>query len=112
MRRGEIYRTREAPPERGHKPGYYVVVSRDFIAAHDQIATVVCAPVYSEVLGIPTEIILEPAQGVHHRSAVRCDFLMLMFKSRLTSLVGALSSTKLRDLDLALRIALDLEVPR
>ena len=35
MRRGEIYRTRERVPERGAKPGFYVVVSRTFVAEHD-----------------------------------------------------------------------------
>jgi hypothetical protein len=32
VRRGEIYRTRERIPERGSKPGYYVVISRTFVA--------------------------------------------------------------------------------
>lgn len=109
MRRGDIYRAGDQVAERGNKPGYYVVVSRNFVAAHDAIATVVCAPVYTEVLGIPTEVIIDPGRGVRHRSAVRCDFLMLMFKARLTKLVGALPPSQLADLDRALRIALDLE---
>ena len=54
MRRGEIYRTRERVPERGGKPGFYVVVSRTFVAEHDDVSTVVCAPVYGEVLGLTT----------------------------------------------------------
>jgi hypothetical protein len=37
-----------AVPERGHKPGFYVVVSRDFVAGNDDVPTVICAPVYSE----------------------------------------------------------------
>jgi hypothetical protein len=43
--RGEIYRTSERSPERGGKPGFYVVVSRSFIAESDDVSTVVCAPV-------------------------------------------------------------------
>ncbi len=35
MTRGEIYRTAERVPERGDKPGFYVVVSRPFIAEND-----------------------------------------------------------------------------
>ncbi|HXV82113.1 MAG TPA: hypothetical protein VEG60_19745 [Candidatus Binatia bacterium] len=50
MRRGEIYRTRERVPERGAKPGFYVVVSRTFIAEHEAVSTVMYAPVYGEVL--------------------------------------------------------------
>ena len=44
MNRGDIYRTRERVPERGHKPGYYLIVSRTFIALNDDVSTVVCCP--------------------------------------------------------------------
>lgn len=108
MTRGELYRSAHAAPERGDKPGYYVVVGRVFVAENDRISTVVCAPVYSEVLGIPTEVVLERSDGVRHRSAVRCDFLMLMFKHNLTRFVGRLAETRRGELDRALAIALDL----
>ena len=52
MKRGEIYRTQEKAPERGFKPGFYVVVSRNFVAGNDDISTVVCAAVYSGILGL------------------------------------------------------------
>ncbi len=81
MKRGEIYRTRERVSERGGKPGFYIVVSRNFIASHEDISTVICAPVYSEVLGLSTEVVLGPEDGLPHVSAVRCDFLTLLFKS-------------------------------
>ena len=51
MKRGEIYRTSEKVAERGHKPGFYVVVSRDFIAENDDVSTVICAPIYSSIDG-------------------------------------------------------------
>jgi hypothetical protein len=41
-------------------------------------------------------------------SAARCDFLMLMFKTKLTHFVGALGEARLAELDRALAIALDL----
>jgi mRNA interferase MazF len=113
--RGEVYRTAERSPERGDKPGFYVVVSRRFIAENEDVSTVVCAPVYSRILGISTEVILGPDEGLPRTSAVRCDFLALMFKKRLTTLAGALSPAKTADLDRALAIALDLRhdaVPR
>jgi mRNA-degrading endonuclease toxin of MazEF toxin-antitoxin module len=69
---------------------FYVVVSRDFIARNDDVSTVVCAPVYSEVLGIRTEVVIGPDEGVPGESAVRCDFLMLMFKKKLTGYVSSL----------------------
>ena len=110
MRRGEIYRTKDALPERGGKPGCYVVVSRDFIARSEDVSTVVCAPVYGEVLGLETEVVIGPADGVNRRSAVRCDFLALLFKSRLTRFVGFLGPNQRRALDRALAVALDLDV--
>ena len=108
MTRGEIYRTSERSPERGGKPGFYVVVSRAFIAENDDVSTVVCAPVYGEVLGISTEVVLGHGEGLPKTSAARCDFLALLFKRKLTAFVGTLSPRKLTELDRALAIALDL----
>jgi len=108
MTRGEIYRTRDRMAARGDKPGFYVVVSREFIASNEDVTTVVCAPVYSRVLGISTEVILDPSDGVPRRSAIRCDFLALMFKRSLTHFVATLPQSKVKLLDRALVIALDL----
>ena len=108
MTRGEVYRTAQAVPERGNKPGYYVVVSRAFVAENDDISTVVCAPVYSEILGLPTEVVLDVADGVKKRSAVRCDFLTLMLKRHLTHFAGTLDDDRLDALDRALALALGL----
>ena len=109
MTRGEIYRTGERVPERGDKPGFYVVVSRPFIAENDDVSTVVCAPVYSQVLGLSTEIVVGPEEGLPRVSSVRCDFLALMFKRKLTTLVASLPPRKLAELNRALAIALDLD---
>ena len=109
MRRGEIYRSDHPEPERGGKPGFYAIVSRNFVAAHDEIETVVCAPIYGEVLGIPTEVLVDESQGVRRRSAIRCDFLMLMFKRKLTRFVSTLPPAKLKELNRALAVALELE---
>jgi len=106
--RGEIYRTSERTPERGHKPGFYVVVSRGFVAQNDDIATVICAPVYSRILGLSTEVVIGSDEGLPRASAVRCDFLALMFKRRLTTLVGSLAASKRAELNHALAVALDL----
>ncbi len=108
MKRGEIYRTQEKVPERGHKPGFYVVVSRNFVAGNDDISTVVCAPVYSEILGLRSEVVLGVEDGLPHESAIRCDFLTLMFKQKLTHFAGTLSAGKVKELNRALRYALEL----
>lgn len=109
MNWGEIYRTRERVAERGDKPGFYVIVSRDFIAAHEDIATVICAPVYGEVLGLRTEVPVGPEEGLPRESAIRCDFLALMFKRKLTGFVGTLPSAKQQELRRALVQALQLK---
>lgn len=108
MKRGEVYRTKERIAERGDKPGFYVVVSRSFIAANDDVSTVICAPVYSEVLGLESEVVLGPDEGLPRTCAIRCDFLMLMFKRRLTRLVGSLPLRKISELNRALAYALEL----
>lgn len=110
MKRGEIYRTRERVPERGGKPGFYIVVSRTFIADHDDVSTVICAPVYSEVLGLTTEVVLGPEDGLPHSCAARCDFLTLLFKAKLTHFVGTLSPAKVAALNRALASALELPI--
>lgn len=108
MTRGEVYRTQERLAERGAKPGFYVVVSRQFILDNDDVSTTICAPVYGEILGLASEVVIGMAEGVQKASAIRCDFLMLMFKRKLTTLAGRLSDARMRDLDRALACALDL----
>lgn len=108
MKRGDIYRTKEKLPERGNKAGFYVVVSRSFVAENDDISTVICAPVYGEVLGLRSEILVGDEDGLPRDSAIRCDFLTLLFKRKLTRFVGTLSSERIRELNAALTYALEL----
>ena len=108
MTRGEIYRVRDRIPERRDKPGFYVVVSRAFIAGNEDVTTVVCAPIYGEVLGLQTEVTVGPEHGLPRRSGIRCDFVTLLFKSRLRDFVATLPPEKVGALDRALAIALDL----
>ncbi len=109
MNRGEIYRTQERISERGDKPGFYVVVSRDFVAANEDISTVVCAPVYSESLGLRSEVLIGTDDGLPGESAIRCDFLTLMMKTKLTQFVATLSEQKQLQLGRALAYALQLD---
>jgi len=108
MKRGEIYRTQEKTPEHGYKPGFYVVVSRDFVAQNEDVATVICAPIYGEILGLRSEMVVGSANGLPRESAIRCDFLTLMFKCRLKHFVGSLTSGQIGELSSSLRYALDL----
>ena len=108
MTRGEIYRTAERAPERGGKPSFYVVVSRSFIAQNDDVSTVVCAPVYSQVLGLSTEVVVGPEEGLPRASSIRCDFPALLFKRKLTTFVALLPPRKLAELNRALAVALEI----
>ena len=53
--RSEIYRTREKPPERGYKPGFYVVVSRNFVLRTRIFCGYLCVG-YSEILGLRSKV--------------------------------------------------------
>jgi mRNA-degrading endonuclease toxin of MazEF toxin-antitoxin module len=72
------------------------------------VSTVISAPVYGEVLGLVTEVILGPEDGLPRTSAVRCDFLTLMFKASLSDFVSTLSPAKTVALNRALAHALGL----
>jgi len=109
VNRGEIYRTQEKVQERGHKPGFYVIVSRDFIAGNEDLSTVICAPVYAETLGLRSEVLVGPDDGFSQESSIRCDFLTLMMKKKLTYFVGTLSQHKQQELGRALAYALQLD---
>jgi mRNA interferase MazF len=82
------------------------------VAEHDDVSTVICAPVYGEILGLTTEVVLGPEDGLPRPCAIRCDFLTLMFKNKLTHFVSTLSAFKLAQLDRALAQALDLPLVR
>lgn len=112
MKRGEVYRTQEKVAERGDKPGFYVVVSRDFVAGNDDVSTIVCAPVYTESLGLRSEVTIGPEDGLPQESSIRCDFLTLMFKRKLTRFVCTLSVSKQLELSHALAYALQLDHSR
>ena len=108
MNRGEIYRTKHSIPERGDKPRFYVIVSRNFVAENPDIDTIVCAPIYSEVLGIRSEVVLGTEDGLPRTCAIRCDFLMLLFKSKLTTFAGELRARKTQELNGAISYALQI----
>ena len=72
-------------------------------------STVVCAPVYTAREGLASEVNLGPEQGLKHDSAVHCDGLVSIPKSRLTDYIASLSRPLMEDLDRALRVALALD---
>jgi mRNA interferase MazF len=108
MKRGELYRVRRPPGD--PKPArVFVVVSRQPLI-DSTFSTVVCAPVFTQWHGLPTQVSVGTAEGLKHASAIQCDGLMSLEKSRLTNFVGELTFDKLRELDDALLIALALPI--
>lgn len=74
-----------------------------------RFSTVICAPVYSAYEGLSTQVPVGPDEGLRHDSGVYCDELVSLPKSMLTHFVGMLAPDKLRMLDRALLIALQIE---
>jgi mRNA interferase MazF len=104
MRRGELYRVRRPPGD--PKPArVFVVVSRQPLI-DSNYSTVICAPVFTQRHNLPTQVAVSTTEGLKHESAIQCDGLMSLEKSRLTDFVGELASNKLRELDNALVVAL------
>lgn len=106
MRRGELYRIRRPPG--GTKPARsFVIVSRQALI-DSNYSTVVCAPIFTERHGLPTQVDVGAEEGLKHDCAIHCDGLMSLEKSRLTDYVGELTDAKKEQLDKALQIALAL----
>lgn len=109
MKRGELYRVHRPPAD--PKPARtFVIVSRRALIESDY-STVICAPVFSQRHGLPTQVSVGASEGLKHDSAIHCDALMTLEKRRLTDFVGELSADKLAELDVALAVALGLNSP-
>ena len=67
-------------------------------------------PVYSARHGLASQVAIGVDEGLKHESALHCDELVSLPKTRLTGFVGRLSPAKLRELDRALAAALDIDV--
>jgi len=106
MKRGELYRV--------FKPGgdpkryrVFVVVSRPALI-ESRFSTVICAPVFSNGEGLSTQVAVGTDEGLKHLSWIMCDSLVSIRKSELTDYAGSLSSAKMKELNQALKMALDL----
>lgn len=87
----------------------FVVVSRQ-VVIDSRFSTVICAPVYSAYEGISTQVPVGTDEGLKHDCSIHCDELISMPKVMLTHFVGTLPPAKLRSLDAALLVALEIQV--
>ena len=106
MTRGELYRVRHprGDPKRSR---VFCIVSRSTLI-DSSFSTVTCAPICSARHGLSTQVPVGPEEGLKHESAIHCDELVSLPKSALTDYVGTLSEPRLRELNRALAIALEL----
>jgi mRNA interferase MazF len=107
MRRGEIYRVANPSSKDPKRFRFFVIVSRQ-ILIDSNYSTVICAPVYTAYDGLATQVPIGVEDGVKHDSSIHCDNLISLQKSVLTNFVATLSSEKIKVLDHALSVALDL----
>jgi mRNA interferase MazF len=64
--------------------------------------------VYSVHDGLSTQVLVSPDEGLKHESSIHCDEVVSLPKGALTNYIGSLSPQKLRALNEALRVALDI----
>ena len=107
MKRGDLFLVRKPGSNDPRKRRVFVVVSRP-VLLRSSYSTVICAPVYSTRSGLSTQVDIGPEAGLKHDSAIHCDELVSLARSRLTEFVGALSTAQLDQLDRALSIAVGL----
>ena len=106
MKRGELYRVLKKPGADPRRSRVFVIVSRQ-VLIDSNFSTVICAPIYSQRLGLSTQIEVGVDEGLKNASCIYCDELVSLPKSSLTNYVGSLSDAKLQELRSALRIAVD-----
>lgn len=106
--RGELYRVVKPTKSDPKNFRVFVVVGRRAVI-ESSYSTVICAPVYSNCLGLETEVEVGIDEGLKHHSCIRCDELFSLHKSALTNYVGRLSDAKMSELNKALRICLEIE---
>ena len=106
--RGELYRVVKPTKQDPKRQRVFVIVSRQELLA-TSYSTVIVAPIYSNCLGLTTEVEIGLDEGLKHHSCIRCDELYSLPKAVLTDYVGKLTETQLKESRHALRIALEIE---
>lgn len=110
MKRGELYRVNK-PIGDSKQQRTFVVVSRQALI-DSRYPWVICAPVFTEGQGLATQVSIGVEEGMKHASWIHCDNLRSLEKSKLNQWVGSLPAEKMRKLDYALTVALDLTYSR
>jgi mRNA interferase MazF len=94
----------DLPPPHGIRP--VVIVTRD--RAIGLLTNVTAVLVTRTVHGAPTEVELGPPEGMRTDCVAGCDNIVTIAKNLLRHRLGELGPEKVRELNGAIRIALDL----
>ena len=108
MKRGGIYRIKRPTRQEPKRFRVYVIVSRQALI-ETAYETVICAPIYTNRNGLPTEVYVGIEEGLKHESCIRCDDLISIEKFKLTNFVGSPSHQKIKELNQALKAALEID---
>ena len=107
MKRGALYRVAGPSGKDPKRFRVFVVISRQAVI-DSRFSTVICAPIYSVHDGLSTQVLIGEDEGLKHDSSIHCDELVSLPKYMLTNYIGMLSPEKIRELDKALCIAVDI----
>ena len=103
MKRGDVRWYKFGKPDK-NRP--VVILTRDSIIPY--LGEVMIAPVTSTVRDIPSEVLLDKADGVPKECAINCDHLQTVSKGKIGSLITTLSPSRLRELRAAIGFAIAL----
>jgi mRNA interferase MazF len=107
MKHGDLYRVYKGTSHDPKKFRVFVIVSRQ-VLIDSRFSTVICAPIYSSYDGLSTQVKVGIEEGLKHESSIHCDELVSIPKSALRHFVGSLSPESIKQLNDALRVALNL----
>jgi mRNA interferase MazF len=104
VKRGDVRWYRFDKPDKSRP---VVVLTRDAIIPH--LGEVTVAPVTSTVRDIPSEVLLDTADGMPNACAVNCDHIQTVAKARIGSVITSLPPARMREVRAAMAVALALD---
>ena len=99
--RGDVRLYGFAPPD---KKRLVVVLTRD--SAIGYLSSVTVAPITSTVRGVPSEVVIDDAEGINSVCAVNLHNLVTVSKTRLGKRVARLNPARMEQICAALRFSL------
>ena len=103
MKRAEVWWA-ELPSPVGNRP--VVILTRDTVL--HSIGSIVVALVTRSVRELPTEVVLGRKQGLPVRCVANLDNILTVPRERLKRLMGSCDTSKVEELNQAIKAALDL----